>query len=243
MPLQLLGEGKSSFQGSSQGRLQNIKVASARFRGAVIPPGAVFSFLDHLGLVTVANGYSLSWVIYGDRTLLGPGGGVCQVSTTCFRAGFWSGLPIVERRPHAYRVGWYEPPLGLDAAVFSPTADMRFENDTDEPIVVRATVDERTATLHFRLYGRSPERTVTMEGPETENPVQAGEPILEEDLALAPGQRVQVERAHDGLDVTVYRIVDRPGQEPIRESFFSRYSPWPARFRVGPSGAQTASTP
>ena len=36
------------------------------------------------------------------------GGGICQVSTTAFRAAFWGGYPIVERWYHQHRVGYYE---------------------------------------------------------------------------------------------------------------------------------------
>jgi len=239
MPLALISEGVSSFVGSSAERLQNIRVATSRFHGLTIPPQTTFSFLQHLGPVTAANGYSESWVIYDNRTILGPGGGVCQVSTTCFRAAFWGGYPIVERSPHYYRVSWYEPPLGLDASAYTPSVDMVFRNDTDTPILIITEVDERQARLSFRFYGRSSGRKVTMEGPTTSNPRPAGEPIYEEDSTLSPGTRVQVDRAHDGIDVTVVRVITSPDGGTVREEFVSRYQPWPARYRVGPGRAPT----
>ncbi|MFO7918754.1 MAG: VanW family protein [Anaerolineae bacterium] len=233
LPLELISTGQSSFAGSKPERLQNIRVATARFQGVTVPAQATFSFLDHLGPVTVANGYSQSWVIYGDRTVLGPGGGVCQVSTTCFRAAFWGGYPILERHPHSYRVSWYEPPVGLDAAAFHPSVDMRFRNDTDTPLLILTEVDEREALLSFYLYGEKGGRTVRMEDPVTEDSVEPGEPVLEEDPSLPPGERRQVERSHAGVDVTVYRIIEEEGQE-TKEEFFSRYKPWPARYLIGP---------
>ncbi len=238
LPLTLVGEGESSFAGSTPERLLNIKTASARFHGVAIPADATFSFLSHLGPVTTASGYSDSWVIYGDRTELGPGGGVCQVSTTCFRAAFWSGLPIVERWPHSYRVSWYEPPLGLDAAVFYPTTDLKFRNDTGAPLLILTEVNEAGGKLFFRFYGRDTGRKVTMEGPETGEPIPPGEPVMQEDPTLAVGSRVLMERARDGIDVTVYRIVEQEGSEGSaaqskRESFVSKYQPWPARYRIG----------
>ncbi len=234
MPLQLISVGESSFAGSTVDRLQNIKRATAQFQGLTVPPQSVFSFVDNLGLVTVANGYSESWVIYGDRTLLGPGGGVCQVSTTAFRAAFWGGYPIVERTPHAYRVGWYEPPVGLDAATFAPIVDMKFRNDTDTPILILTEVDEAHAKLYFRFYGAPTGRKVTMEGPITENPTKPGDPIYEEDPFMAPGTKVLVESPHDGLDVTIYRVVEKDGVLVSRDKFFSRYEAWPAHYKVGP---------
>ncbi len=235
LPLDLIGEGESSFRGSKPGRLNNIHVASARFYGSAVPPNTTFSFLDNLGPVTLANDYMDSWIIYGDRTLLGPGGGVCQVSTTCFRAAFWAGYPILERSPHSYRVSWYEPPVGFDAAVFSPFVDLKFKNDADTPFLILTDVDEQNAMLYFRFYGKSSGRTVTMEGPVISNPVKAGAPVYEEDPSLAPGQRIRVEWAHDGIDVTLDRIIQEGDRVIARERFTSRYEPWPARYRVGPS--------
>jgi vancomycin resistance protein YoaR len=237
-PLTLLGEGQSNFVGSTPERLQNIKTASARFHGVAIPADATFSFMTHLGLVTTASGYSDSLIIYGNRTELGPGGGVCQVSTTAFRAAFWSGLPIVERWPHSYRVSWYEPPLGLDAAVFYPVPDLRFHNDTGAPLLILTEVNEARSELFFRFYGRATGRKVTMEGPKVSQPVPPGPPILEEDPTLAAGSRVLVERARDGIDVTLYRIIEQEASEGSpaqrkREAFVSNYKPWPARYRVG----------
>ncbi|MBM3189353.1 MAG: hypothetical protein FJZ90_11605 [Chloroflexi bacterium] len=234
LPLSLISEGESSFQGSTPERLRNIRLAAARFHGVAVPPGAVFSFLEHLGPVTTANGYSPSWIILGDRTVLGPGGGVCQVSTTCFRAAFWGGYPLVERWPHTYRVGWYEPPIGFDAAVFSGVTDFKFRNDTETPLLIQTAVDESRARLYFRFYGSPRTRQVSMEGPVTANPVKAGDPILEPDARLQPGARVLVDQAHDGIDVTLYRVVEEDGQT-VREKIYSRYEPWPARYRVGPA--------
>ncbi|MBC7235842.1 MAG: VanW family protein [Chloroflexi bacterium] len=232
-PLALLGEGESRFAGSTAERLQNIKTASSRFHGVAVPADGVFSFLAHLGMVTTANGYSESWVIYGDRTVLGPGGGVCQVSTTCFRAAFWAGLPIVERWPHSYRVGWYEPPLGLDAAVFHPTTDMKFRNDTGAPLLILTEVNEAEGRLIFRLYGRATGCKVTLEGPETGEPTPPGDPVFEEDPTLPVGTRILVERAREGVDVTLYRIIEVNGRKGEREPFVSHYKPWPARYKVG----------
>ena len=239
LPLNLISEGKSSFTNSSAGRLHNIKTATARFHGVVIPPQTAFSFLQELGPVTVANGYSLSWVILGDRTVLGPGGGVCQVSTTCFRAAFLGGYRILERWPHSYRVSWYEPPIGLDAAVYQPTTDLRFLNDTEYPVLIQTEVNEADASLHFRFYSGPMTRIVRLDGPHTANPVKAAEPIIEVDPSLAPGQRIQVERAHEGIDVSFYRIIEQDGQIISREELPSHYRAWPARYRVGPQPEPT----
>jgi len=235
LPLDLISVGESSFAGSTEGRAQNIHLAASQFDGVVVPGGAEFSFLRHLGPVNASTGYAESWVIFGNRTELGTGGGVCQVSTTCFRAAFWGGYPITARSPHAYRVSWYEPPLGLDAAVFAPTTDMRFENDADSPLLIMASIDKETSTLTFAFYGRSLNREVSMLGPTIENTYQPGDAVEEVDPSLPAGTRVLVERARDGLDVRIVRIVEESGNVVSRDEFWSRYQAWPARYRVAPS--------
>lgn len=81
-----------------------------------------------LGDVSLENGFAEALIIYGGRTIKGVGGGVCQVSTTLFRAVF-AGFPVVERYSHAYRVSYYEKTVsndidanlaGLDATVYFP---------------------------------------------------------------------------------------------------------------------------
>ncbi len=234
LPLEPVGVGETGFAGSTDARLHNIEVATAMFHGLLIAPHERFSMVEHLGLVTLANGYSESWVIYGNQTLLGPGGGVCQVATTLFRAAFWGGYPIVERTPHAYRVSWYEPPVGLDAAVFTPWVDVKFDNDTDTPLLILTEVDRAASTLTFRLYGRSVGRTVRIEGPTLGPAIPPGPDVVETDPTLAPGERVLTERARDGVQVTVYRIIEVNGEQVARERFFSDYRPWPAHYREGP---------
>lgn len=234
LPLDLISTGETSFAGSDEARLHNISVATAQLHGVAVGASSRFSFVEHVGQVTIASGYTEGWVIVGEETVLGPGGGVCQVGTTFFRAAFWGGYPIVERTPHAYRVSWYEPPVGLDAAVYTPYVDIKFDNDQDTPILIQTQVDRAAGKLYFRFYGRSPNRKVTLEGPILGPTKPAGDPVIEVDPSLAPGQRVQVETARDGITVTVYRVIEVNGAVVSREEFLSEYEPWPARYREGP---------
>lgn len=230
---ELVAQGVSNFKGSIPGRIQNIRTATEQFDGVVIPPGATFSFNQFLGSVVEANGYEDAYVIFADQTVLGPGGGVCQVSSTVFRAAFFGGFPIVERWAHAYRVGYYEPPVGLDATVFEPTVDLKFKNDTEAYLLIQPKVDLKNTTLTFNFYGTKPNRTVEMEEPIMENIVPHGPAIYTDDPTLKKGVIKQVDFAHDGADVTVWRKIIVNGQVVKREKFFSRYQPWVARYMVG----------
>ena len=125
---------------------------------------------DALGDVSLDTGYAEALIIYGNRTIQGVGGGVCQVSTTLFRTAFFGGYPVVERYPHAYRVSYYEytaggdvdPDLaGLDATVFTPVVDFRFTNDTPYWLLMETYVNVRSqeadleVLLHLRwAHGR-----------------------------------------------------------------------------------------
>ncbi len=230
---ELVAQGVSNFKGSSAGRIQNVRTATAQFEGVVVPPGATFSFNQYLGDVVEANGFDDAYIIFADRTVLGPGGGVCQVSSTIFRAAFFGGFPIVERWAHAYRVGYYEPPVGLDATVFSPTVDFKFKNDTDAYLLIQPKLDLKATTLTFNLYGTKPNRTVEMEEPILERVIVHGPAIYTDDPTLKKGVTKQIDFAHDGADVTVWRKILVNGQVVKREKFFSRYEPWVARYLVG----------
>jgi vancomycin resistance protein YoaR len=223
----------TTFKGSSEARLNNIKLASARFDGVLLAPGEIFSFNKYLGDVTAKEGYSESLIIWGDRTAVGIGGGICQVSTTAFRAAFYAGLEILERWAHGYRVAFYEPPVGLDATVFSPAIDFKFRNDTPNYLLIKTEMNVEASSLTFYFFGTKTGRTVEMEGPITENPINPGPPEYQDDPTLPAGVVKQVEWPVGGLDVTIKRVVKQGDQIIHKDTFFSRYQPWHAVYLVG----------
>ncbi|MBI5620057.1 VanW family protein, partial [Candidatus Gottesmanbacteria bacterium] len=81
-----IGRGYSEFRGSIPGRIHNVALAASRLNGVLIKPGATFSFNDAVGDISAATGYQSAYIIKEGKTVLGDGGGVCQVSTTLFRA-------------------------------------------------------------------------------------------------------------------------------------------------------------
>lgn len=231
----VVAEATTYFKGSSEARVHNIRVAAEKFHGVVVPPGAVFSFNEYLGPVTAQAGFEDSLIIWGDRTAVGIGGGVCQVSTTAFRAAFFSGLEIVERWAHGYRVSWYETESGpgLDATIYTPDVDFKFRNDTGHYLLIQTEVDREAGTLSFRFYGTPTGRQVTLEGPFEENVVPHGPAIYQEGSSLPKGTTKQVDWAKDGVDVTVRRTVTKGDVVIHQDTFFSRYEPWQARYLVG----------
>jgi len=136
---ELIGVGHSLFYHSAPSRIYNINLAASRINGVLVAPNEVFSFDKALGDVSAFTGYQQAYIIQNGHTVLGDGGGVCQVSTTFFRALLNAGLPIVERHAHAYRVGYYEgdSPPGIDATVYVPSVDLKFKNDTGHYILIQ----------------------------------------------------------------------------------------------------------
>lgn len=227
------------FQGSGAARINNIIAGSATIQGVLVPPGEVFSFNGFLGDVSLDTGFSEAWIIYGGRTIQGVGGGICQVSTTVFRAAFLGGYPILERNPHAYRVGYYEqgpdsPGPGLDATVFRPLADFRFRNDRDAWLLISVEVDENIGTVTFDFYSKEDGRTVTIEGPMISSLTQPEPALYEENPELETGVIEQIDWAADGAVVSVRRVVERDATLLLDEEIITTYQPWQAIYQYGP---------
>lgn len=231
-----IGSGTSLFQHSIPNRIHNVKLAASRISGILIKPGEEFSFVANLGDVSKATGYATAYVIQNGRTVLGDGGGVCQVSTTLFRALLDAGLPITERRAHAYRVSYYEEdsPPGFDATVFYPSVDLKFTNDTGNYILIQSVVDPDELRLTYTIYGKKDGRTVDITKPVVSGYASAPEPLYQDDPSLPTGTTKQVDWAASGATATFHRVVkDKDGKVMIDEKYVSRYAPWRAVFLVG----------
>jgi vancomycin resistance protein YoaR len=224
------------FSGSSSGRKQNIKTASGAFHGLLVAPGETLSMAEVLGDISLDNGYAEALIIYGNRTIKGVGGGVCQVSTTLFRAVFFGGYPIEERHPHAYRVGYYEqgrgsPGPGLDATVFVPIVDFKFTNDTANWLLLETYIygDQ----LLWKFYSTSDDRSVEWRSV-TSGKVEAPKPLYKKNPDLKKGEIKKIDYEADGLDVVVYRTVTKDGQTLYDDVIKTHYLPWRAIYEYGP---------
>lgn len=237
---ELIGRGTSIYFHSIPGRVHNIALAASRINGTLVKPGETFSFNNTLGDVSAFTGYQQAYIISEGKTILGDGGGVCQVSTTLFRALLNAGLPIVERQAHAYRVGYYEQdsPPGFDATVYSPSPDLKFINDTDNYILIEASADTKNYSLVFELYGTADGRTVSISKPVTTNVTAPPEDLYQDDPTLPAGTIRQVDYKAWGARVSFNYIVTKGGREIINKTFISNYKPWQAIYLRGTGPAQ-----
>ncbi|WP_189053394.1 VanW family protein [Deinococcus daejeonensis] len=233
--LQLIAVGKSTYYGSSAARRTNVANAASKINGAVVPSGEVFSFLNTLGGIDASNGFVGGLIISGGRTVDGLGGGVCQVSTTVFRALYQAGLPVVERNQHSYRVGYYEPQVGFEAAVYDPGLDLKLKNDTTAPILIKANNDNARSTLTVEVWGVKPQRTVTVSPAVITARVPHPAPRYVVNTALRPGVVRQVDWAADGYSLYITRTIkDAKGVRTDKVS--TVYKAWQAVYETGPRG-------
>lgn len=229
----LLGEGVSYFAGSIDNRIYNIGLAASRINGVLVKPGETFSFNKEVGDISGTSGYKQAYVIKEGRTVLDDGGGVCQVSTTLFRAVLNAGLPIIQRVAHAYRVGYYEQgfPPGLDATVFSPSVDFKFKNDTPGYLLIQTSL--KGTSLFIDIYGTSDGRITNLTEPIITNKTPPPSDIRQDDPTLPRGQVKQVDWSAWGANVSFNRTVAKNGETLISETWKSNYRPWQAIFLVG----------
>ncbi|MBU1018853.1 VanW family protein [Patescibacteria group bacterium] len=230
---ELIATGYSNFYGSPYNRNINIQVGLSKFDGLVIGPGETFSFIENLGEVDADAGYYRELVIKENETIPEYGGGLCQVSSTLFRAILYGGFPIVARTEHSYAVSYYAYPYGygLDATIYQPWPDLQFTNDTENHILIQAYAEGSSA--YFKFYGTSDGRQAIMDGPYYSGYTEPPPDIIEYTTQLTPGTRVQKDTAHMGFSATWYRTVIYPDGEKYTETIASKYQAWPAKYQVG----------
>ncbi|MBU0668154.1 VanW family protein [Patescibacteria group bacterium] len=194
---ELIATGHSSYYGSPPNRMFNINFGVQKYNGMLIAPGEEFSFNAHLGEVDAKSGFLPEKVIKENKIELEFGGGICQVSTTLYRAALIAGLPITDRTPHSWKVSYYSQSMGdgLDATVYPGVADLKFLNDTPGWLLIQSYTEGPEA--YFKLYGTDDGRIAQLDGP-----------------------------YGGGLTYHWNRIVKKDGKE-IAEEIWSRYKPIP----------------
>jgi vancomycin resistance protein YoaR len=167
--------------------------------------------------------------------MLGDGGGVCQVSTTFFRAVLNTGLPIIERRSHSYRVGYYEQdsPVGLDATVYAPSTDFKFRNDTNNHILIQTEFLPKKAMLIFEIYGTDDGRSATISKSVISSVTPPPEDLYIDDPTLPAGTIKQIDYKAWGAKAYFTYTVERDGETIFEKTYYSTYQPWQAKFLKG----------
>ncbi len=136
---ELISTSYTKFTPREPSREHNIANAASRLSGLILQPGESFSITEAIGPIDRAHGYISAGVVVGGVHTSGIGGGLCQIATTAYVAGYLTGIDIVERRPHTEWFSRY--PAGRDAAI-ATGIDMRLKNDTPYALMFNAYVED-----------------------------------------------------------------------------------------------------
>lgn len=233
---QRIGFGESYYAHSIPNRVHNVAITTQKINYTIVPPGAEFSFNKTLGEVSARTGYKSAYIIKGGRTELSDGGGVCQVSTTMFRALLDAGVKITKRKPHSYRVSYYEldNDPGFDATVYSGDVDLRFINDTPAHLLIHTNADSKNLYMTVEIYGTSDGRTSEVVNYQKWGYRPPPAPVFIPDPALPTGKRVQVDWSASGINAKFTHVIkDKDGNSISETTYESYYRPWSAKFLVG----------
>lgn len=212
----------TTFNPSDANRSDNIRLACSRLDGRILMPGEEFSMNEALGPRTIENGYKEAPVIYKNELIKGPGGGICQVTTTLYDAVLLSRLKVLERSHHSMPLGYVRP--GQDATIAEDSIDFRFVNSFDYPVSLAAEVIKDK--IYIRILGRGgPEAYVVKLVSEIIAEYPPGEDEIEVDNSLADGQRVVAREGRTGLRAVLYRDTYSAdgvllGREKISEDYY-----------------------
>lgn len=237
---EIVGVGHTSFYGSPANRVHNIKVGSEKFNGDLIAPDEVYSFNTNLGAVDASTGFRKELVIKPEGTIPEYGGGICQVSTTLYRAILFSDLSIAERHNHSYAVGYYSQVMGhgLDATIYLGGPDLQFVNDTGHHLLMQFYVKD-DYELYVIFYGTQKDFEVEFEGPYISGHYNPGPTQYIESATMAPGQTKQVEKPHTGFNVVWYKHITYADGTKETEEIFTKYKAVPRKILVAPGETPT----
>lgn len=235
----VLGTFSTDFSSSGAARSTNLKVGSAKINGRVLMPGEVLSGYECMQPFTKANGYQNAAAYENGQVVDSIGGGVCQIATTIYNTALLAEMDIVQRQNHSMTVSYVKP--SNDAAIAGTYKDIKFRNPYDTPVYVEGYTSGKTLT--FTIYGketRPANRTIKYVS-ETLKTIDPGEPIMNVDPSLAPGQKVRVQSAHTGLKSRLWKYVYVDGVETEKTILHTdTYNASKAIYRVGPEAPAAA---
>lgn len=209
-----ISEYSSSYVNTGDGRVKNMQIAAETVSGTIIMPGEEFSYNELIGDTTPDKGYEKANTYVGDEIVPDYGGGICQVSTTLYRAVMRANIRSTERMNHSMIVSYSEP--GLDATVANGYIDYKFVNTYDFPIYIQGYVNG--GVVNFSIYGNVEAMgNKTYELISVVNEKIAPEVVYKEDNTLEEGKEVVKSYGMTGYKATAYQVTYENGVEVNRE--------------------------
>ena len=128
----------------------NVGQAARYMDGKILKPGEIFSMNETIKERTTKNGYVKGiYIGEGGRFDFGLGGGVSIITSATWTAAFYAGLERIEQRAHSVHIARYAP--GLEATVSWPKLDLKFKNNTQNNILIKAIPARDGITI--AMYG------------------------------------------------------------------------------------------
>lgn len=224
---------------SNKDRNTNISLAAAAINGKILKPGETFSMNAATGERTYEKGYRPAGAYVNGELVLEPGGGVCQVSSTLYNAVVFSGLTTTERYAHSYEPSYVTP--GEDAMISYPGLDMKFVNNTDYAVGLKALFSNQTLTVSIVGVSNLEDGVkISMES-EKVSTIDPPAPNYVEDTTLEPGKEVVVTKAQSGSKWVTYKVIKKNGEVVSRDVFHnSTYKGKAATIKRNTSGTVTS---
>ncbi|MDO8472087.1 MAG: VanW family protein [bacterium] len=250
---ELIGRAETSYSTSPANRKHNIALGAAKVNGTILKPDEEFDLVKVLGEVNAGSGYLPELVISNNKLERQFGGGLCQPTTTLFRAVIDAGLPITSRSNHSRRVAYYEKPspvkgvrvnwdsslanigngmVGYDATVFIPEPNLKFKNDTGHAVLIQAYVTGNKS-VNFELYGTNDGRKVTVSKAVIDYTKAPPDPQFQPDPSKPSMTMELVEKGVPGAKTRFDYTITYPDGRADKQTFESFYRPIPEQYLVG----------
>jgi len=220
---------RTKFNPANENRVHNIRLAAAELDNMVLAPGDIFSFNQIIGRASLEEGFKEAPVIVNDRLVMGPGGGICQVSSTIYNTALLAGVSIQERHNHGLPVSYIPP--GRDAAVAYDYLDLKFKNCLDCHVLVHTEVhDDSIEIFIFGDPQAVSEIKVMSQGLQKIPP-----PVHYRLLENKPSSyKEKIQEGKEGFSVETVRVFYEDGVEIYREKLGrDYYAPTPTIYGVG----------
>ena len=121
-------------------RTKNLVRAAQLVTGTVVKAGDRFDLTKTVSPITRENGYYEAHVIVNGLLTTGLGGGLSQMATTSFNAGYFAGYKDITHQPHSVWFPRY--PAGRESTIYSGQINVVFENTTPYAMIMNSYVED-----------------------------------------------------------------------------------------------------
>lgn len=205
----------TSFPVSSKNRASNVKLAAQILNETIVMPGEIFSFNKVVGDCGLASrGFKEASIYQGGRIVSGMGGGICQVSSTLYKAALYANLKIVKRSQHGLPVSYIEP--SLDATIYYPYTDFKFENSRKYPIKIITSYNS-SGKITVSIMGTFEETEYQVELITKITKILSYKTEYEYDSSVLKGVSQKIQSGTNGYYSYAYRIIKLDSKEISRE--------------------------